>query len=377
MLSVGFTGDIAFSKYFKTAYEKENLLSKEIVDFLTQSNYVVANVEAPVTSATTSAIKTLVHVSDPRISETLRSINANVWNLANNHTMDCGAEGLKDTLNYASSSGALVVGAGLNLEQASKPLILENDGVKVGIVSVTSHFAVPATETDAGCFMWDDFKLIKQRIEQVKKECDYCVVVVHGGEEFSQIPLPYARDKYKKYLSLGADIVVGHHPHVPQNYETFGDKIIFYSLGNFIFDTDYQRNQRNTDVGVLIKILFDKKGFTFESMAIKINRELNTIERGELPVIFCDICEKDYKKLIPLADIDYDRNLKSKYVFLNRAKKVDTKFKLFKTKVKRLEKGERAWVYKMIFVKPFKPWKNLDKKILDYVGKDLIKQPKK
>lgn len=373
MLSLAFTGDIAFSKYFKTAYETENLLSDKIIEFLNSANHTVANVEAPVTGAGISAVKPLVHVSDPRISETLKKINATVWNLANNHSMDCGEDGLKDTLKYAQESGAITVGAGINIEQASTPLILEKDGVKVGVVSVSSHFGVAATENNAGCFMWDDFKRIKARVAEVKEKCDYCVVVVHGGEEFSQIPLPYARDKYKRYLKFGADIVVGHHPHVPQNYETFGKKIIFYSLGNFIFDTDYQRTQRNTDIGVLVKINFDKSGYNFDSLAVKINREKNTVEDDELPVIFRNITAKDYQKLLPFADMDYSKNLERKFNFLKQTEKTRTKFKLFRAKVKRLERGERAWAYKALLLRPFKRWKELDKELLAYVGSDQIK----
>ena len=89
------------------------------------------------------------------------------------------------------------------------------------------NFPIKEWKNSAGCFYWDEYALIKKRISGIKKECDYCVVVVHGGEEFSQLPLPYARDKYKRYLKFGADIVVGHHPHVPQNYETVGKKIKF------------------------------------------------------------------------------------------------------------------------------------------------------
>ncbi len=374
MLSLSFTGDIAFSKYFKTGYEKENLLSNGIVEFLSTSDYTIANVEAPVTEITASAIKPLVHVSHPRLAETLSKINAKVWNLANNHTMDCGEQGLVDTLNHAKNSGALTVGAGFNIEQASKPLILEKEGVKVGIISITSHFAVGATKTQAGCFFWDEFKLIKKRIKEIKGYCDYCVVVVHGGEEFSQIPLPYARAKYIKYLNFGADIVIGHHPHVPQNYEVRGKKVIFYSLGNFIFDTDYQRTQRNTDVGVLVKINFEKQNFTWASKGIKIDREENVVKDGELPLIFQDISAKDYVKLIPLADADYDRNLERKLKFMKKDEQVKDAQTLFKTKVKRLDRGERAWAYAVRLKKRCKPWKNLDKNLLEYIGQDLIEK---
>lgn len=369
-MKIAFTGDIAFSKYFKLAYENENLLSNEIIEFLSETDYTVANVEAPVTNGETSAIKPLVHVSHPRLAETLKKINANVWNLANNHSMDCGEQGLNDTLKLASEYGAVTIGAGKNLDLASKSLIVEKDGVKVGLISISSHFAVGATQNSAGCFYWDEFVLIKKRINEIKQNCDYCVVVVHGGEEFSQLPLPYARDKYKKYLKFGADIVVGHHPHVPQNFEKFGEKVIFYSLGNFIFDTDYQRLQNNTDKGILLKLDLKKDGFTFESLTVKINREKNCVEKGEPLKIFRNFTAKEYSKLLPLNDLGYSHNLLKKLIYLKKLKPNTSKFKFFITKLKRFEKGERLWLFTVPLRRLFTGVK-VDGEIADYIRRDL------
>lgn len=99
---------------------------------------------------------------------------------------------------------------------------------------------------------------------EIKEKCRWCVIVVHGGEEFASLPNPYTRVRYLKYLELGADVVVGHHPHVTENYELFEDgKVIFYSLGNFIFDTDYQRAHPYTDEGALLKLIFTEEKVDF------------------------------------------------------------------------------------------------------------------
>ena len=114
----------------------------------------------------------------------------------------------------------------------------------------------PAGEDKGGCLSWSEMEVIRSAIQEIKAKCRWCVVVAHGGEEFTAIPSPYTRDRYHAYLEMGADLVVCHHPHVPMNYETVGDKMIFYSLGNFIFDTDYQRAQFNTEKGILLKLHF-------------------------------------------------------------------------------------------------------------------------
>ena len=126
-------------------------------------------------------------------------------------------------------------------------------------------------------------------------------MVVHGGEEFTSLPSPYTRDRYHKYLEMGADIVVSHHPHVPMNYEKVGEKIIFYSLGNFIFDTDYQRVQFNTEIGLLVKLKFTKDNYDWEAFGIRIDRETEHIVKDRLPRIFENVEEEEYKLLAPLA----------------------------------------------------------------------------
>ena len=136
----------------------------------------------------------------------------------------------------------MAFGAGLNEVEASEPVYLdEAGGIGMFGVSYTAE-CIPATATEPGIFRWDDMAYIEKRIKEIKAKCRWCVVVAHGGGEFTSLPSPYTRDRYLKYLELGADVVVGHHPHVPENYELFDDgKAIFYSLGNFIFDTNYQQ----------------------------------------------------------------------------------------------------------------------------------------
>jgi poly-gamma-glutamate synthesis protein (capsule biosynthesis protein) len=128
------------------------------------------------------------------------------------------------------------------------------------------------------------------------------VVVSHGGEEFTSLPSPYTRDRYLKFLELGADVVVGHHPHVPESYELFDDgKAIFYSLGNFIFDTNYQRVHLYTDIGVLLKLIFTEEKVDFEAVGTRIIRDEARIDVAPLPDVFTDINAEEYELLAPLS----------------------------------------------------------------------------
>ena len=302
MKKIAFTGDLGFSsKYFRGTYNKEDLLDASLIEYLADTDHTVVNVEGCVGNLKPSADKPLVHSNPPECLEFLNKINGNIWALANNHTTDCGREGVESTLNIAVENGIQTVGLGLNNDQASKPIIIENDGADIGIIALTDDQTKEATDEIAGCIRWNNDKKLSEMIADIKSKCRFCVVVVHTGPEFCQLMPPSVRKQYKKYLDFGADIVIGHHPHVVENYETFGDKIIFYSLGNFVFDTDYQRKQKYTEFGVFVKLYFYKDHFEWDHRAMRIERENQTIVPCETPEIFTNVTAGQYALLWPLA----------------------------------------------------------------------------
>lgn len=300
--SIIFTGDIGFDKYMAGKWEDDKLLSQPLLDFLHSGDHLCINVEGAVIDATDDGKRgVFFHSMNPNATRVFNKMGADIWSIGNNHTMDAGVEGVVSTYEYAAENGAQVFGAGLNEEQASAPIYLENAG-GIGIFGV-SYMAecIPATKTDAGIFRWDDMEYIQKRIDEIKAGCRWCIIVAHGGEEFAPMPNPYTRDRYLAYLDMGADVVVAHHPHVPENYEITKDgKMIFYSLGNFIFDTDYQRVHRYTDTGVVLKLIFTQETVDFTAVGTIINRENQRIELCPLPDIFTDIGEDEYNLLAPL-----------------------------------------------------------------------------
>ncbi|MBP9996890.1 MAG: CapA family protein [Lachnospiraceae bacterium] len=319
--SLIFTGDIGFDKYMDKKWTDKGLLSNKILDFLNSGDHVIANVEGALSDGDkqllSNSVASLMHSMNPEVASFLQDIGADIWNIANNHIMDVGPKGMEDTLREADRHGAYTIGAGMNIGQAATPLFLDEAG-GIGMFGVGyQRGCKKATEDIPGSFSWSDMDRIRDTIAHIKQKCRWCIVVAHGGEEFTSLPSPYTRDRYIEYLNMGADIVVSHHPHVPMNYETFDGKAIFYSLGNFIFDTDYQRVQFNTQKGVLLKINLDAKGFNFEPMGIKIDRENEKVVEGELPLIFEDVKEDEYNLLEPLAAKAFVDNTKRQQIFLN------------------------------------------------------------
>ncbi|MBQ7624845.1 MAG: CapA family protein, partial [Clostridia bacterium] len=236
-----FTGDIAFSRYYKEKVTDESIIGDDVLSFLKDADHGVFNVEGAVSKPTHAG--TFVHTNDPVCAGFLKKMGGDIWNLANNHMFDAGPEGCADTVRHAHDAGARTIGAGANISEAAKPVIIESSG-GIGILSATrTGKTVRATKDTPGCLSCDDTDKMRETVEEIKKTCRWCVMVIHSGKEFLDIPDKNLRARYRSYLDMGADIIVAHHPHVPQNYETVGDKAIFYSLGNFIFDTDYQRSQ--------------------------------------------------------------------------------------------------------------------------------------
>ena len=301
--SIVFTGDIGFDRYMDRRWEADQLLSQPILDFFHSADHVAANVEGALIDAVDDGSRgVFFHAMNPAATKVLKNMHADIWCVGNNHTMDAGREGVISTKQIAKDMGCLTIGAGLNEVEASEPIYLDEAG-GIGMFGV-AYMAecIPATATEPGIFRWDDMDYIKKRIDEVKAKCRWCVIVSHGGEEFTSMPSPYTRDRYLRFLELGADVVVAHHPHVPENYELFPDgKAIFYSLGNFIFDTNYQRAHLYTDVGVLLKLIFTPEKLAFEAMGIRIVRGPEKIVEAPLPDIFTDIPAGEYALLSPLA----------------------------------------------------------------------------
>ena len=316
--SIVFTGDIGFDRYMDRRWEDDGLLSKTVLDFFHSADHTVANVEGALIDAVDDGSRgVFFHSMNPEATRVLKNIHADIWSIGNNHTMDAGREGVISTRKIAADLGCRTIGAGLNETEASQPVYLDEAG-GIGMFCVSyMNECIPATATEPGIFRWDDLDAIKRRIDEIKAKCRWCIVVSHGGEEFTSLPSPYTRDRYLKFLELGADVVVGHHPHVPENYELFDDgKAIFYSLGNFIFDTNYQRVHLYTDVGVLLKLIFTEEKMDFEAMGIQIVRGDERIDAAPLPDVFTNIPAEEYALLAPLSAKAFVEEDRRKMIYL-------------------------------------------------------------
>lgn len=367
MASIAFTGDIAFSQYFKNGYEKPDLMDKEIFTFLQSADHVVANVEAPVTAGGVQSTRKLNHVNPPEAVPLLLELNARIWNLANNHTVDCKEAGLQDTLDIAAQNGVRTFGAGQCKADAARIIELPDSG-GIGIFGITYYRNfLKAGEDSLGCITWEDIDTIRANIAEIKKRNRWCVIVAHCGQEFSNIPMPYVRRRYLQWLELGADVIIGHHPHVVQNYEQVGDKMIFYSLGNFVFDTNYQRRQKYSEYGVLVKLNFTENEFTWEHLGTRVDRENNRIAVSDPPAIFTNIDSKQYRRLWTLGVRNYYRNHISCRIFFKPEREKNTALQWLKEDIEFFELRPTLELYAGRALAHLGLWKRGDSKLVDYL----------
>lgn len=178
----------------------------------------------------------------------LRSLGFNLFQLANNHVFDWGEDGYKKT---KAVLGDDAFGAG-TYEEAYKVKIVEVKGMKIGFLAVcfaayTGVFNDVMNHEGLGCAYINDLK-VNHVIADVKKDVDYLFVLPHDGIEYIDIPLPETMARYRDFIDWGADVVIGTHPHCPQGWEEYKGKPIFYSLGNFLFNSkegyDYRATNR-------------------------------------------------------------------------------------------------------------------------------------
>lgn len=299
-------------------WEDPELISPAVLRFLHSANHVCVNVEGALyDGANTEQESAFSHIMNPQAATALQKIKADIWSIGNNHIMDAQLAGLLSTQDIAKSINSRTFGAGHNPEEASRPLYFSEAG-GIGMIGVTyMNDCDPSAGADAGIFRWDNMELIAKRIAEIKETCRWCIVVAHGGDEFAALPLPCTRARYLQYLEMGADIVVGHHPHVPENFEmVYGNKTIFYSLGNFIYDTDYLRVHNYTDRGILIKLNFTENYYDFEYMGIRIDRQNKRIKESFTPDIFTHIADDAYDLLGPLSAKVFVEEEKRKLIYL-------------------------------------------------------------
>lgn len=240
-VKLNFAGDIIFSGKVGELLQKKGYdYSYSALDgMFKKDDLTVVNLETPITTGGVGAAnKQFVFKGAPEALDALKSAGVDAVNLANNHTLDQGEEGLLDTLKHLSKRGIPYVGAGSNSKEAYSAQYFERQGIKIALLGFTRVMPVIEWKAEAGkpglASVYDSAEALKA-IAAAKKQADLVVVVVHWGKERMEQYDQTQQTLGHSFIDAGADLVMGGHPHVLQGIEPYKGKWIAYSTGNFIF----------------------------------------------------------------------------------------------------------------------------------------------
>ncbi len=226
-----------------------------------------ANLESPVSDVGEALSgKRYTFRAEPPAAPALREGGFEVVSLANNHALDFGTAALLDTLARLSAAGVTAVGAGADVGEAYAPRIVRAGGADLAFLAFTDTFAVPVAHRE----MWGagadrpGTALLTERARVLEavaaargSGADIVVVSVHWGYEYVRRPAPAERALARDIIDAGADLVVGHHPHVTQGLEIYRGRLILYSLGNLLFDSEKSPDRA---VAALVTFVRDPAG---------------------------------------------------------------------------------------------------------------------
>jgi len=206
------------------------------VKALLSADIEFANLETPVTTRGAKTPKTWNFRARPAYLNIVKEAGFTVLNIANNHVWDFGRDGFLDTLKTLEKNGWTYVGGGRDRAAAEKVRLIEFEGLTVGLLGMTStHPEQGWAGKDKPGVAYSDFNRIAEIVGRAKKECDVLVVSFHGGTELAEDPNDIQKAVAHAAVDAGADLFLGHHPHVLQPVELYKGKPILYSLGNFLF----------------------------------------------------------------------------------------------------------------------------------------------
>ncbi len=273
--SMLFVGDIMLSRSVaKKIYESGNPLFPflESADFLRSADITFGNLEGPISERGTNQGSVYSFRDDPKTVDALTYAGFDVMSLANNHILDWGNVALQDTLELLHDRGIQTIGAGRNDAEANAAAIVKLGNAKIAFLGYTKTYpkTLKATPRSGGISDFDEGR-IKKVIEEAKRLADIVVVSFHWGVEYRKRSTLEQQNLAHSMIDWGADIIVGHHPHVVEEVERYKNGWIAYSLGNFVFDQDFSRE---TMESIALKATIkNKKIVDIVSIPININSD--------------------------------------------------------------------------------------------------------
>lgn len=228
----------------------------------------IVNLESPLTAASTPLPKTGPSMkAHPDQAAVLKGMGVQVVSLANNHIADYGTEGIKDTIKTLDDHQVAftgIIGADISSEKC-----IDYQGIRIALLNFTENEWSTNPNRGYHAAAIDPVSNF-YAIQRAKKIADIVLVLTHTGNEYFSYPTLRMREWFRFFIQAGADAVINHHPHCISGMESYQNKPIFYSLGNFWFDSRERRNQE-WNKGIVAQLLIDR-GLHIQAKAIHFNQ---------------------------------------------------------------------------------------------------------
>jgi poly-gamma-glutamate capsule biosynthesis protein CapA/YwtB (metallophosphatase superfamily) len=237
---------------------------RQLAPFLSAADIAFVNLESPFSDRGQTVEAGMVFKAEPEMIGALELAGIDVVSTANNHARDCGGHGVEFTLDWLGGHGIAAVGSGKSEEAAHSGAILTRNGVRFGFLGYTfdqsngNHVDVD----DRVAVI--DLARMRRDVAAMLQWADVAIVSMHAGFEYAPQPNWQQKQFARAAIDAGARVVVGHHPHVVQPAERYGAGVIFYSLGNLVFD-QFQRAE--TQHGALAELVFQETTLTRAEIA--------------------------------------------------------------------------------------------------------------
>lgn len=255
-VTICITGDLLLDRGVRQriGFKGVTALFVNVKPLFQRCDFVIANLECPVTEINAPLTKKYVFRGDPIWLPEIRKAGITHLCLANNHTIDQGIEGLENTFKNLQNNQLIGIGYGTNQQSACEPVIIEKNQIRIAIFSsVLIPIEGYTTTNNKPSICQDNIEILTEKIKLYKQANNgtKILVILHWGNEYHTTPTAFQIQQAKALIDAGANCIFGHHPHVIQNDMLYCGKPIFFSLGNFIFDQESE--------GLIVELVISKQ----------------------------------------------------------------------------------------------------------------------
>lgn len=304
-----FPGELPYTVGYgiRTQFSKHlgSLWKGSILELLGSNDIICGNLESPLVSEK-NALK-MTFLGDPEFALFLRECGINVLNVANNHILEQGEKGFRSTVQVLKENEIGIIGCHDNTN--STVHYKETKGKKIGIAGF-SNVDLHMIKNDGLFTVLNEEKVLESLYRMKSENADFKILCFHWGNEYINIPSLEQRKLARKFIDEGADVIVGHHPHVIQPWEKYKHGHIFYSLGNFMFDYIHSEI---VSKGLVVTLTFstDVKSIVVNLAGVKLSNGTppERLENEAFFKYYSRVVDL-YERMCKLSDAGYEQKYK-------------------------------------------------------------------